>query len=237
MSGFLVQHWKAMVWGAETELYAGEGARALDILDRDQRALRRSFLMHVQFLRATTAFVRGAGARGVARGRARAPARAHRRGAADRAQARSRGHVMDGGPLAASRRRRGECMQGIGRRDRGARGGDPPVDRRRHGAPRMGGSAPPRALARRRGRGAARSRGRGGHEHAGHSRPARYAGMLCRAAGGPPTGRVTLPAKRRWNDPPRSYPKSVLHEVGGASPRSAASRAKVSSASGSGSRV
>jgi eukaryotic-like serine/threonine-protein kinase len=59
MSGFLVQHWKAMVWGTETELYAGDGARALDILDRDLRALNGSFLMHVQFLRASTAFVRG----------------------------------------------------------------------------------------------------------------------------------------------------------------------------------
>ncbi len=58
MTGFLVQHWKAMVWGAETELYTGEGARALALLDRDRRPLRRSFLMHVQFLRATTAFVR-----------------------------------------------------------------------------------------------------------------------------------------------------------------------------------
>ena len=58
MSGFLVQHWKAMVWGTETELYAGDGARAREILDRDQRALGRSFLMHVQFLRATTVFVR-----------------------------------------------------------------------------------------------------------------------------------------------------------------------------------
>ena len=58
MSGFLVQHWKAMVWGAETELYSGDGAQACAILDRDRRALKRSFLMQVQFLRASTAFVR-----------------------------------------------------------------------------------------------------------------------------------------------------------------------------------
>jgi serine/threonine protein kinase len=57
-SGFLVQHWKAMVWAAETELYAGEGARACEILERDRRALGKSFLLHVQFIRATTAFVR-----------------------------------------------------------------------------------------------------------------------------------------------------------------------------------
>jgi eukaryotic-like serine/threonine-protein kinase len=73
-SGFLVQHWKAMVWGAEIELYAGDGARACAILDRDERALKRSFLMHVQFLRATTLFVRAraliASLEGAPRGRA-----------------------------------------------------------------------------------------------------------------------------------------------------------------------
>ena len=57
-SGFLVQHWKAMVWSVEVELYAGEGARALEILDESKQALRRSFLLHVQYLRATTAFAR-----------------------------------------------------------------------------------------------------------------------------------------------------------------------------------
>jgi serine/threonine protein kinase len=58
MSGFLVQHWKAMVWGAEIELYAGDGARAYEILERDRRALARSFLLHVQYLRAATGFIR-----------------------------------------------------------------------------------------------------------------------------------------------------------------------------------
>ena len=58
MTGFLVQHWKAMVWAAEIELYAGEGVRACDILERDRRALQRSFLLHVQYLRAATGFVR-----------------------------------------------------------------------------------------------------------------------------------------------------------------------------------
>ncbi|HTB73540.1 MAG TPA: hypothetical protein VK762_09870, partial [Polyangiaceae bacterium] len=58
MSGFLVQHWKAMVWAAEIELYAGEGVRACEILERDRRALARSFLLHVQYLRAATGFVR-----------------------------------------------------------------------------------------------------------------------------------------------------------------------------------
>jgi hypothetical protein len=57
-SGFLVQHWKAMVWGAEIELYVGDGLRACAILDREERALKRSFLMKVQFLRGMTRFVR-----------------------------------------------------------------------------------------------------------------------------------------------------------------------------------
>jgi serine/threonine protein kinase len=56
--GFHVQHWKAMAWAAETELYAGDGARACAILDRDRRALKRSFLMQVQYLRVATAFIR-----------------------------------------------------------------------------------------------------------------------------------------------------------------------------------
>jgi hypothetical protein len=57
-SGFTVQHWKAMVWAAEIEIYAGDGARACEILERDRRALGKSFLLHVQFIRASTAFVR-----------------------------------------------------------------------------------------------------------------------------------------------------------------------------------
>jgi serine/threonine protein kinase len=56
--GFHVQHWKAMVWGAETELYAGDAARAVAILHSQARALSRSLLLNVQYLRATTAFVR-----------------------------------------------------------------------------------------------------------------------------------------------------------------------------------
>jgi tetratricopeptide (TPR) repeat protein len=58
-SGFLVQHWKAMVWSAEIELYAGDGVGACSILERDGAALKKSFLLNIQFVRATTAFVRG----------------------------------------------------------------------------------------------------------------------------------------------------------------------------------
>jgi hypothetical protein len=47
-----------MVWGAEIELYVGDGLRACAILERDEAAFKRSFLTHVQFLRSTTMFVR-----------------------------------------------------------------------------------------------------------------------------------------------------------------------------------
>jgi hypothetical protein len=57
--GFHVQHWKAMVWDATTELYVGDGARAYARLEQDRRAYRRSLMEHAQFVRALTAFIRG----------------------------------------------------------------------------------------------------------------------------------------------------------------------------------
>jgi hypothetical protein len=57
--GFHVQHWKAMIWGAQIELYVGDGARAYARLEQDRRAYRRSLMEHAQFVRAMTAFVRG----------------------------------------------------------------------------------------------------------------------------------------------------------------------------------
>ena len=56
---FLVQHWQCMLWEAEIDLYAGEGARAWDRLARDARPLRRSHLLSVQLMRAFTHFIRG----------------------------------------------------------------------------------------------------------------------------------------------------------------------------------
>jgi len=55
---FLVQHWRAMWWGAETELYEGRGAAARERYQRDARRLSQSFLLRVQYIRAMTAFVR-----------------------------------------------------------------------------------------------------------------------------------------------------------------------------------
>jgi hypothetical protein len=57
-SAFLVQHWELMVAEAQIELYAGEPARAYERLVRDERALKKSFLHQVQFLRAGTAYLR-----------------------------------------------------------------------------------------------------------------------------------------------------------------------------------
>jgi serine/threonine protein kinase len=56
---FHVQHWQAMLWEAEVELYAGDGLGAWTRITRDERPLRRSFLLSVQLLRAFTSFVRG----------------------------------------------------------------------------------------------------------------------------------------------------------------------------------
>ena len=110
-SGFLVQHWKAMVWAAETELYAGDGARACEILDRDRRALKRSFLLHVQYLRAATAFVRARAPRRVRTSATPGARRAPPGGAATRARARSRSRCR-------GRRRSRRSSSAIGRERR-----------------------------------------------------------------------------------------------------------------------
>jgi serine/threonine protein kinase len=56
---FLVQHWQAMLWETEVDLYAGDGPRAWDRLARDATALRRSHLLSVQLIRVFTLFARG----------------------------------------------------------------------------------------------------------------------------------------------------------------------------------
>jgi serine/threonine protein kinase len=57
--GFHLQHWKAMVWGTQIELYVGDGARAYARLEQDRRAYRRSLMDRAQPARALTAFIRG----------------------------------------------------------------------------------------------------------------------------------------------------------------------------------
>ena len=56
---FLVQHWQAMLWEAEIDLYTGDGARAWERLGRDAGSLKKSHMLSVQLIRAFTNFVRG----------------------------------------------------------------------------------------------------------------------------------------------------------------------------------
>jgi hypothetical protein len=57
--GYSVQHWQAMVMEAFIELYAGDGARAFDRVQKDERAAKRSFLLLGQFVRGTHGYIRG----------------------------------------------------------------------------------------------------------------------------------------------------------------------------------
>jgi hypothetical protein len=61
-SGFNVQHWYAMFSETNIELYVGDGARARARLERDARALTRSFLLRSRFIRGFTAYARACGA-------------------------------------------------------------------------------------------------------------------------------------------------------------------------------
>ncbi len=55
-SGFLLQHWRAMIAEVEIDLYDRKGKSAYDRLVRDARAFRRSFLGVAQYVRAITSF-------------------------------------------------------------------------------------------------------------------------------------------------------------------------------------
>ncbi len=58
-TGFLVQHWQAMAYEPDVDLYLGNGGAAYDRLLRDLPALRRSLLLNVQFVRAMTYYTLG----------------------------------------------------------------------------------------------------------------------------------------------------------------------------------
>ena len=60
--GYHFQHWKAMIWGAQIELYVGDGARAYATLERGHRAFRRSLMEHAQSVRAISWFIRSCAA-------------------------------------------------------------------------------------------------------------------------------------------------------------------------------
>ena len=56
-ASFLVQHWRAMWWGAETDLYDGLAGAARERCRHAQGPLRKSFLLRVQYIRAMTLFL------------------------------------------------------------------------------------------------------------------------------------------------------------------------------------
>jgi serine/threonine protein kinase len=57
-SGFFLQHYRAMLAEAHIDLYEGAGPRAYDLVDRQWRALKRSFLLYVQYVRVDANFLR-----------------------------------------------------------------------------------------------------------------------------------------------------------------------------------
>jgi serine/threonine protein kinase/tetratricopeptide (TPR) repeat protein len=56
---YLLQHWHLLYGEGEIELYVGDGAKAYARVERDERALGKSLLLHVQHMRVQTAFLRG----------------------------------------------------------------------------------------------------------------------------------------------------------------------------------
>ena len=55
---YLVQHWQAVVYGSDIDLYCGEPARAYDRVIASLPALKRSFLLRAAFIRILTSFAR-----------------------------------------------------------------------------------------------------------------------------------------------------------------------------------
>jgi len=56
---FFVQHWQAMAFVPDIDLYLGQGARAYEDFTTQLPALRRSLLLNVQFIRGVTHYTRG----------------------------------------------------------------------------------------------------------------------------------------------------------------------------------
>lgn len=57
-SKYLVQHWQIMRAEVDIELYAGDGKKAYERVQRDDVALKKSLLLTVQLMRSLTAFAR-----------------------------------------------------------------------------------------------------------------------------------------------------------------------------------
>ncbi len=58
-SRYLVQHWQAMHYEAEIDLYTGDGPSAYERLTRDDRRIKGSILLRAQVIRVFTAYLRG----------------------------------------------------------------------------------------------------------------------------------------------------------------------------------
>jgi eukaryotic-like serine/threonine-protein kinase len=58
-TGFLVQHFQAMAFEPDIDLYLGDGPAAYERLMRDRRALKQSLLLRVQFIRGIFHYTRG----------------------------------------------------------------------------------------------------------------------------------------------------------------------------------
>jgi hypothetical protein len=56
---FFVQHWQAMAFVADIDLYMGRGAQAYEDFKRQLSALKRSLLLNVQFVRGVTHYTQG----------------------------------------------------------------------------------------------------------------------------------------------------------------------------------
>jgi serine/threonine protein kinase len=56
--GYQLQHYRAMIAETHLELYAGNGARAYELVVRDWPALKRNFLLKIQYVRADARFLR-----------------------------------------------------------------------------------------------------------------------------------------------------------------------------------
>jgi hypothetical protein len=57
--GFHVQHWQALIYGVDIDVYEGQPGRAYDAFLAGMPRLEKSLLLHAGFIRTMTAFVGG----------------------------------------------------------------------------------------------------------------------------------------------------------------------------------
>ena len=101
-----------MVWAAETELYAGDGVRACEILERDRRALKPKLPDARPVSARATAFVRARALVASPAARRERGRGAHPGGAASCARARSGANALDCGALVTRHGHRARTPRG-----------------------------------------------------------------------------------------------------------------------------